>query len=349
MTLGVPSAGQRINISGITTTAIGYAGTSDQAKTDLSLAVGLGECGANAVTIPVGIDAAVKELACNGEARFTNFGGVVDSGLRDAITIVDGAITINGKFDGLRNIDAISLGGHLSLESSEVDGVGTSIFNIPFNRANDMMIYSSPERIQLGVVSEDHRISIDGETRTSILYTGSHELAYAGDLQVNLDHAPTVTDGGGGNGNPSNFGPEFVSVVDGYVSLTGTFNELAGLEVRSIGGYLAIETIDVPGVGEVELKTPFPISPATVLENSPHVIVLGVLGAQNRISIEGTTKTSIRFTGPSEIALRDITVNVGLGDNPPRSFPVVPEPASSCLLTLGGLTMLMVRGRRRYG
>lgn len=330
ISLGVINADDRISVEGVTTTAIQYSQSIITAKSDLSVDVLLEECGSTLATLPVGIDSAVDQLVCDGGSTGSNLG------LPDFVKIENGAIVIQGEFNNVREIEATSRGGHLSLESTEVDGQ-VAVFNRPFNQSNGVSIYSTPGRVELQVLNNDDRISIDGNTVTSILYSESQDIG-AFDLDVSLVHQPI---GGGGVNIP---GLEFVSVVDGRITINGTFEQLAGIEVHSAGGFLSLDRVDVPGVGEIVLKGPFPAT-ASVVDNSSDSVVLGVLGAENRIDISGETQTSILYTGPPELFLSDITINLGLGDDAPASFPLIPEP-SSALLMLFGLGALLARPKR---
>lgn len=112
-------------------------------------------------------------------------------------------------------------------------------------------------------------------------------------------------------------GDRYYSIIDSALTLHGTFDGLAGIETISVGGFLSLESQEIPNVGTLDLKYPFPPT-ATILENAPGTVVLGVLGSENRVNIQGATTTAIRYARSSEIAVAgDLTVNLGMGDDPP--------------------------------
>ena len=113
-----------------------------------------------------------------------------------------------------------------------------------------------------------------------------------------------------------------MSVVDGRLALVGTFVELAGLEVVSAGGFLSLETIEIPPLGDVPLANPFSPATGVIVINTPQQIAIGVLGANNRINTAGTTITSILYAGDPEHAAADLTVRYGVGDREPEMLPV---------------------------
>ena len=133
-------------------------------------------------------------------------------------------------------------------------------------------------------------------------------------------------------------------IVDGHIQINGTLNQLAGIEALSAAGRLSLDYVDVPGVGRVDLKLPFP-GTASVVDNKPTSVVLGVLGAENRIDIEGETLTSIAYDGDNALAKSDLTVNVGVGDGAPVLCFVIPEPTSGWMAALGLVGLLHLRRR----
>lgn len=140
-----------------------------------------------------------------------------------------------------------------------------------------------------------------------------------------------------------------ITVEDGRVILNGTYRQLAGIEVQSEGGYLTLDTILIP---ELDLrlpdKTPFSLSHGTVVQDTPNSIVIGVLGADKRIDIEGRTPTGILYSESAEFARFDLSVSVGLGDDPPGTLTctLCPEPSSSGMLLLGLMGLVSCRTRR---
>ena len=101
-----------------------------------------------------------------------------------------------------------------------------------------------------------------------------------------------------------------------YLHGDGNQNErLAGIEAKSVGGHLDLESVEVPGFGPFDLKLPFVAATGVVVEKNPDSIVIGVLGADNRIDVEGAVATSI-FYSNEEGPTNDLQVNVGLGETP---------------------------------
>ena len=130
-----------------------------------------------------------------------------------------------------------------------------------------------------------------------------------------------------------------VSIADDHIRIHGDLQGLAGIEAQSPTGRLSLDFVDVPGVGRVDLKLPFP-GTATVVDNSPTSVVIGVLGAENRIDIAGNTPTSIGYDGDNALAKSDLTVNVG-----GVACSVVPEPASGWMAAIGLVGLLHLRRR----
>lgn len=129
----------------------------------------------------------------------------------------------------------------------------------------------------------------------------------------------------------SSLGPEsvvptaegYASIVDGRIALNGTFHRIAGMEVLSAGGYLSLETIEIPPIPvPVPLANPFSPADGVIVVNEPGQIVIGVLGADKRVNLEGTTLTSILYTGPLDQANEDLTIQIGTGDSPPEQLQV---------------------------
>lgn len=135
-----------------------------------------------------------------------------------------------------------------------------------------------------------------------------------------------------------------VSINDGVVTLNGEFKQLAGIETVSAGGKLSLASVNIPNVGDIDLTAPF--TGGTVVAKEAGTVVLGVLGADKRIDIEGATATSIMYDGDNAAAQGDLTVNLGLGDAAPAAFPVVPEPATGLMAAFGLVGLLGLRRRR---
>lgn len=120
------------------------------------------------------------------------------------------------------------------------------------------------------------------------------------------------------------------AVIDGVVTLQGTFNELGGIQVESAGEFLSLETASGPGLPpDLPLRTPFP-EDGLVVENGPGRIILGVLGSENQIDISGTTATAVLYSqSQSTAAAGDMTVKVG-GDCGPLTIPIGREVTATC-------------------
>ena len=112
----------------------------------------------------------------------------------------------------------------------------------------------------------------------------------------------------------------FATVQNGRLTLHGSFEFLAGIEVLSKGGHLSLETS--PDFQGMQLKKPFNPGDGIVVRNSPDAVVIGVLGAGRRIYVEGEIATSVLYSASEKVALSDLTVNIGLGDDPPTRIPV---------------------------
>ena len=337
ISLGVLQPEDRVTIEGVTQTAIEYSQSSRAAEYDLKVDVRLEACGATVASVPIGIDNAVSQLACDGGTTEQN------STLPDFATVRNGAILIQGEFGRVRSIRADSRAGLLSLDSVDIDG-NVALMTQPFNQANNVYVSVTPSHVELGVLNSDDRIDLEGETTTSILYAGAADTA-AFDLSVVIEHQ-TLPDFPGGDGEGPNLELELVSVVDGRIILNGTFHDVVGIQALSHGGYLSLEeSIDAPGIS---LTSPFPTS-ASVVNNTPNEIVVGVLGAANHINMSGQTPTSLFYSGPESAFLQDVTITLGVGNGEAivlTSTPVVPEPTSGAMLIFG-LLGLVVRTHRR--
>lgn len=138
---------------------------------------------------------------------------------------------------------------------------------------------------------------------------------------------------------------ELVSIEDGVIVLNGTYKNLAGIEARSDGGYLSLNQIQVAPDLTLDDKSPFSFNVGTVVSNTPNSVVIGVLGEDRRIDIEGRTPTGILYSESSAVARTDLSVALGLGDGTPVgcSPPICPEPASHSMLLFGLLGMAACR------
>lgn len=138
-----------------------------------------------------------------------------------------------------------------------------------------------------------------------------------------------------------------VSIEDGAIVLHGNFNGLAGIEATSEGGHLSVERLY--GLGFfLESKSPFSLGDGRVVQNTPNAVILGVLGVDKRIDVEGPAKTSILYSESRDIASFDLSVSVGVGDSPPILLrcPTCPEPSSSGMLLLGLVGLACCRTHR---
>lgn len=329
MSLGILDSDERITVSGVTQTGVGYRETIRTAVDDLTIDLRLEACGSGLASLPVGIDSAIQELTCDGgttEAsnRLPSFAGVED-----------GALVITGEFEGVHRINATSLGGHLALESVERNGA-VALFKKPFSQAKNMNISVTPERVTLSVLDTDDRVNLAGRTVTSILYSEAEDIA-AVDLDVDIDYLRIPVDIPGDGS---------VSLVDGHITLDGTFTGLVGIEATSEGGHLSLDSIELaPGL-VLQRTQPFPNG--IVVSNLPSNVTIGVLGAANRVDIEGTTQTSIVYSGPADDFFSDVTIQLGFGDSPPVIIESlsVPEPSSNLFGLAGVCAVSMLRGRR---
>lgn len=92
------------------------------------------------------------------------------------LSITDGALTLHGSFDGLAGIEALSAGGHLSLDEIAIPEQGIIKSTAPFTNGATV-IYDSPNEVTIGALGSDNRITLDGDTTTSILYAESVDVA----------------------------------------------------------------------------------------------------------------------------------------------------------------------------
>lgn len=138
----------------------------------------------------------------------------------------------------------------------------------------------------------------------------------------------------------------YVSVEDGAIAIAGSWDNLTAIEAFSEGGFLSLDTVDFPNGGTLPKTDPFPSNSAVIAVDTPEHIVLGVLGAAQRIEIEGKTRTSIQYDGPKAFDLR---VNLGIGDRVvPLCITGCPEPTAGTLIAFGILGLVGIRKRRSH-
>ena len=88
-----------------------------------------------------------------------------------------------------------------------------------------------------------------------------------------------------------------VWVVDNRIVLDGTFEQLAAIEATSHAGRLSLHEIETgpPLDSTLPDTSPFPLDVGIVLVNEPTWILFGVLGADNRVDVDGVTVKHLRF------------------------------------------------------
>ena len=141
------------------------------------------------------------------------------------------------------------------------------------------------------------------------------------------------------------------SVVDGVVTLNGTFNKLAGINASSKGGYLSrgdgtLSGVTIPGSGHA----PWGFGEPSFIANTPFQISYGVLGSEAAIDVSGVTPTAILYSGPDIEVCGDLSVEIGVdGDTTPKSllFCLIPEPNAASSAAIGLLGVLSFIRRRR--
>ena len=100
-------------------------------------------------------------------------------------------------------------------------------------------------------------------------------------------------------------------IIAGRLILSGNETGISGFDVHSRGGFLSLETVVIPELGEVNLADPFEPATGIILANNPvNVTIVAIPG--RTIDLAGETRTSILYSGPIENALDDLTVNAGI-------------------------------------
>lgn len=321
VTIGVLGAQNRIDFEGTTRTSVQYSGPLDTLSDDLTLNLAAGSC-TEAVTI--GMTTPVNWNCVDGRWEQTPWEA-------PSFRLIDGEIYLVGEFDGLSSIEVTSETGNLDLGQ-----VSTGILDLsPFD--GQATAIQADNSVILGALGRDSQINIEGLTRTAIRYTESLEVARS-DLSVNIGLSDAVP-------RPLEIGATAelergATVEDGFVTLVGSFQGLAGIEAISLGGFAIFSELEEEG------SKLFSVFDSDIVANEASRIVVN---AGNSQSFEGLTPTGIFFTGTLEaFAAAGIQVNVGLGGQSPvalpNTTPSVPEPHSS---VLGALACAMLLALRR--
>ena len=165
---------------------------------------------------------------------------------------------------------------------------------------------------------------------------------------------------------------------DGRVILTGA-GDLSGIVLKSAGNHLSFEEVEaVPGTGVMTTqRLPFfdtrlvgaeeitsvdgsanVATDLAVFKEDPNDVQYGVIGAGNRVRVQGQLATSVFHAAPmggltqQELAVDIDGSGLGVGDNPTRepasiTCPqCVPEPASGMMVVAGLIGLLGFRRRR---
>lgn len=117
------------------------------------------------------------------------------------------------------------------------------------------------------------------------------------------------------------------TVSDGAVTLQGTFNQLAGIEAKSAGSHLSLSRSQLGNH-----QSPIFGARAVVVQDLPNSSVVGVLGASNRVDLEGTNRTSILYAATEEVALAgDLEINVAIGNCRPLGLDLGNPLTATCV------------------
>lgn len=251
----------------------------------------------------------------------------------DQYATIDGncAVTLVGDFPELRGVQARStLPNQFSLDTREINGIGTVALTTPFLIGGSSGIGSNI----IGLIGPEY--DANDETPTSILYTGTYENADDGQLTFEVSTSKGTQPLAFVAGPAENYAQcaaiepgiivgarsfsgilggvasdeQFASIVDGAVTINGTFERFSGIEVRAEqSGLISLQTIDIEGIGTVSLNTPFE-SGRTIVRDD--VIVLGAVGSENQLEIsQSQVKTAILYNGNDPAA--DLRVQFGRG------------------------------------
>ena len=252
---------------------------------------------------------------------------------QNAFQLINGEIYLVGEFDDLSSIEIVSQQGDLSLGT-----IDTGLKQAePF--PNGAVVPSNtPNSIAYGVLGAGNSVDIAGETKTAIRYSQSLEVART-DLSINIGLADAVPRSVP-VGTKGEFAERSATIIDGSVTFIGEFEQLAGIEAISPGGYLSLEALTLEG------STLFHVFDNNVLANGENRISIT---ANNSVTLDGLTPTGIFFDGDIEaFAAAGISVLVGLGDAPPVALANahIPEPAGGCLASWVVFLVLLRRNKR---
>ena len=164
--IGMRSLRDRIDISGITTTAILY-GASNEKAADGDLEIEIGFYGCNEVALPVGAEPISGECNTIGQPlddERPHVGGRVRGG---SVLLEDGSITLLGTFETLTAIEAVSKENLLSLQAITHPGIPGGL-TAPFPQGSEVY-QNRPGNVTIGVLGHQKGINIEGTTRTSIV------------------------------------------------------------------------------------------------------------------------------------------------------------------------------------
>ena len=250
-------------------------------------------------------------------------------------TVEDGRVKLHGSFQQLVAVQASSAHRHLAVEKTDVPGIGTFPLPTPFNRG--LVVKDQPQEATIGVLGRENRVDLmDDSIETSILYGGTNDDLENGDLAIRLGigNCPPVSLP---LNTPTSFHclPELVfhtvaeaqvtfSIVDGLLSVDGTANGLASITALSQGGFLSLERS--PN-GDV-LTDPFQGTPHNTLER-PEAVGIRAPSRDDRVNINGTTRTSIAFAGEASRAQDDLLIRLRL-DSCSFDVPLNAEILVSC-------------------
>ena len=142
-----------------------------------------------------------------------------------------------------------------------------------------------------------------------------------------------------------------IDIQDGAIVLVGDAEQLAGINIKSKGGYLNRAPWEVsPGVlVPNQSHEPFAFGTASFAAQTAHEFAYGILGAANAIDISGVTRTAVMYGESREVACGgDLTVALGLVNisTPTSGSLCVPEP-NGCSVILFGIPPFVALRRRR--